>query len=120
MSRMTRDNWLVYAIFREIDGKAKAETYRHKVNAKNAELGINGDGEKSPWTLVKYDEDGGYIEKRFLPYHLTAEEQEDWYDSIEIRINSPWDCTGQRFTAWISFHEIPGGTWVYHCTGIDC
>ena len=33
MSRMTRDNWLVYAILREIDGKAKAETYRHKVNA---------------------------------------------------------------------------------------
>ena len=41
MSRMTRDNWLVYAIFREIDGKAKAETYRHKVNAKNAQYGIS-------------------------------------------------------------------------------
>ena len=61
MSRMTRNNWEVYAIFREIDGKEKAETYRHKVNAKNAEYGISGDGEKSPWSLVKGDFDG-YVE----------------------------------------------------------
>lgn len=118
MSRMTRDNWLVYAIFREIDGKERAEQYRHKINATRAKYRTKD--ESSPWALIKYDEDGGYIEKRFLPYHLTAEEREEWYDSIEIRINSPWDCTGQRFTAWISFHEIPGGTWIYHCTGIDC
>ena len=57
MSRMTRDNWLVYAIFREIDGKATAENYRHKVNAKNRKYGISGDGEKSPWSLVKSDYD---------------------------------------------------------------
>ena len=64
MSRMTRDNWLVYAIFREIDGKAKAETYRHKVNAKNRKYGISGDGKESPWSLVKGDFDY-YLEKRF-------------------------------------------------------
>ena len=57
MSRMTRDNWLVYAIFREIDGKEKAEIYRHKVNARNAGLGISGDGGKSAWSLVKADFD---------------------------------------------------------------
>ena len=118
MGKLTRDEWMVYSIFREIEGKAKAEEYRHKVNATRAKYRTQD--ESSPWTMVKYDEDGGYIEKRFLPYHLTTEEREEWYDSIAIRINLPWDCTGQRFTAWISFHEIPGGTWVYHCTGIDC
>ena len=66
MSRLTKSNWEVYAILREIDGKAKAEKYRHKINAKNAKYGIGGDGEKSSWSLVKGDFDG-YRAKRFVP-----------------------------------------------------
>ena len=119
MSRMTRDNWLVYAIFREIDGKAKAETYRHKVNAKNAEYGINGDGEKNPWSTVKGDFDG-YIEKRFIPYHVSKTEAEEIAGETWIEPTySAYDCTGRPFSASIDFYDVPGGTWIYHHVGYD-
>ena len=119
MSRMTRDNWLVYAIFREIDGKAKAEIYRHKVNAKNAELGINGDGEKSGWSIVKGDFDG-YIEKRFIPCHVSKAEAEEIVGKTWIEPTySAYDCTGRPFSVSMDFYAVPGGTWVYHHVGYD-
>ena len=119
MSRMTRDNWLVYAIFREIDGKAKAETYRHKVNAKNAEYGINGDGKENPWSIVKGDFDG-YIAKRFLPYHVGKAEAEEIVGETWIEPTySAYDCTGRPFSVSMDFYDVPSGTWVYHYVGYD-
>ena len=119
MSIKARDNGLVNAILREIDGKAKAETYRHKVNAKNAELGINGDGEKSEWSLVKGDFDG-YLEKRFVPYHVSKEEAEEIAGETWIEPTySAYDCTGRPFSVSMDFYDVPGGTWIYHYVGYD-
>lgn len=35
------------------------------------------------------------------------------------RISSPYDCTGQRFTRWISFSRTPAGIALFHHWGTD-
>lgn len=34
-------------------------------------------------------------------------------------ICSPYDCTGKRFTRWITVHKVPAGFAVVHCWGLD-
>lgn len=42
------------------------------------------------------------------------------YDQIKIPFfYSPYDCTGQRFTAGIDFYKVHNGTWIYHRIGVD-
>ena len=119
MSRMTKSNWEVYAIFREIDGKAKAEIYRHKVNARNAGLGISGNGKESPWSLVKGNFDG-YLEKRFVPYHVSKAEAEEIVGETWIEpTDSAYECTGRPFSISMDFYNVSGGTWIYHHVGYD-
>ena len=34
--------------------------------------------------------------------------------------NSPYDCTGQPYTAWYKLVNRRGMWYAYHCIGIDC
>ena len=60
---------------------------------------------------------------------LPVENPDDWTDE-EIReyiesevgyppICSPYDCTGKRFTAWVSFSRQPCGIVMIHAWGLD-
>ena len=72
--------------------------------------------------------------------HVYSEDGEDGYDFClmsddgetedEIRemaeaavgyppICSPYDCTGKRFTRWITVHKVPAGFAVVHSWGLD-
>ena len=71
----------------------------------------------------EYGEDG--TDYRILP----VENADDWTDE-EIEdyimsevgyppINSPYDCTGKRFTAWTSWKKQPAGIIMIHHWGLD-
>lgn len=60
---------------------------------------------------------------------LVVEDPDDWTDE-EIEeyimcevgyppINSPYDCTGKRFTAWTSWSRQPVGIVMIHSWGLD-
>ena len=60
---------------------------------------------------------------------LVVENPDDWTDE-EIKeyimeevgyppINSPYDCTGKRFTAWTSWSRQPVGIVMIHSWGLD-
>ena len=53
--------------------------------------------------------------------NMTDEEiRKELYDNMEVRICSPYDCTGQWFTRWIDFHRNPNGMISYvHNMGLD-
>lgn len=39
----------------------------------------------------------------------TDEEIQEYVDDMEIHVYSPYDCTGQPFTQWITWHRNPCG-----------
>lgn len=54
---------------------------------------------------------------------MTDDDIDIWFDEyMRIRIPSHmgWDCTGQPFTNWISWHRNPNG-WIsfVHCVAYD-
>lgn len=59
--------------------------------------------------------------KLFVPgEHFTEEEKKETREEMWIHcMPSQYDCTGQIFTQWIDFFDVPGGTWVYHKKGMD-
>lgn len=52
---------------------------------------------------------------------LSDDQLKDWVEENMVeRVNSPYDCTGQRVTCWISWHRNPCGRISYvHRLGID-
>ena len=74
---------------------------------------------------VRYDEDGeGCKEYGILPEDGTEttddEIREYIKDYIELPpINSPYDCTGKRFTRWVDYKRTPAGIVIIHATGLD-
>ena len=59
----------------------------------------------------------GFLSKRT---DLTDEEIEEMVEDMTIRIYSPYDCTGKRFTRWITTHRNPSGLVSYiHEMGLD-
>ena len=74
---------------------------------------------------VRYDEDGeGCKEYGILPEdgtETTDEEIREYIkDYIELPpINSPYDCTGKRFTRWVDYKRTPAGIVIIHATGLD-
>lgn len=120
MSRMTRDDWMVYGILRSLRGKDYAEKYRHKRNKRNAEFGIGLPKQETGWTVaVSFGMDTTLV-KQFIPRKMSAEEKAEFEDRNWIDLpNSPYDCTGKPFTHWIAFYEVHGGVWVYHSIGLD-
>ena len=77
------------------------------------------------WRTVCHDEYGedGY-DYRILPVNpadWTDDEIEE-YIMCEVGyppINSPYDCTGKRFTAWTSWSRQPIGIVMIHSWGLD-
>lgn len=72
-----------------------------------------------------YSEDGenfsiyGFLPDRFSQY-TDSEVREYLDENMREEIYSPYDCTGKRFTEWISFHRNPNGRISYvHRMGID-
>lgn len=119
MSRMTAPDWAVYAVLREVKGRAYAESYRHKRNKKNAELGIGLRKEEQPILVKDYGMDG-ILTKQFIPGELGAEDKAAIEDCEWIEItHCAYDCTGRPFTNWIKFFKVPGGYWMYHSVGFD-
>lgn len=58
--------------------------------------------------------------KCFVPEHLSDEDKRELEDGMWIHCRpSQYDCTGQRFTHFIDFYEVPAGTWIYHRLGYD-
>ena len=74
---------------------------------------------------VRYDEDGeGSIEYGILPEdgtETTDEEIREYIrDYVELpEINSPYDCTGKRFTRWVDYKRTPAGIVIIHAIGLD-
>ena len=73
-----------------------------------------------------YDDnyDDYYKEFGFFPSYVekwTDAEIKEWIDEeVWERIFSPYDCTGKRFTCWISWHRNPNGKISFvHRFGID-
>ena len=120
MSRMTPDDWMVYGILRNLQGKDYAEKYRHKRNKRNAEFGIGSPKKDDSWTVVKDSGIDGVLVKQFIPGSMSDEDKTDFEKSAWIECPfSPYDCTGKPFTNWISFFDVPTGVWVYHSIGLD-
>ena len=69
--------------------------------------------------LVKWDPDGdGEIWLEELPETVKTEQAaEDWflYHKYRETTPSPYDCTGQLFTAWYKFFKRNEKYVVYHC-----
>lgn len=114
---MTYGQWKAYAFIRSVNGKKKADEYKHyirkKYRAKNYKVDIN-DG----WRIVSYTEDG-LLKKKFFPYFFTLEEWEEFKNNEWRYINSQYDCTGQLFTFNLDRYTTKNGTWVYHTLLID-
>ena len=113
---INRIHWEIFCIIKKTLGEESAKDYLSTLRKRKSAP------YKSAWNFVCFDEDGintCRYEKQFVPYHLTEEEKEVFREENEIRIFSPYDCTGKIFTVWIDFYEIPKGTWIYHCKGID-
>lgn len=59
----------------------------------------------------------GYLSNRT---DLTDEEIEEICDDMTLRIYSLYDCTGLRFTRWITTHRNPSGLVSFvHYMGLD-
>lgn len=73
--------------------------------------------------LIKWYPDGeSEIWFEELPETIkTKEAAEDWflYHRHREAAPSPYDCTGQRFTAWYKIFNRNGKYVVYHCICID-
>lgn len=76
----------------------------------------------------------GHIDKEYgeSGYHyriFKSADPDDWTDEdieeyimSEVgygRINSPYDCTGRRFTRWCSWSKTPAGIVMIHAWGLD-
>ena len=120
MAKLTRDQWLVYSIFRAIKGREKAEEYKRKASAKNRHYGVNVEATENPWKLAYTDDYDTATFKRFFPGELTEEERAAIIEATWIDCpNTQWDCTGKWFSSGISFYRVPGGFWVYHFMACD-
>ena len=120
MNLKTND-WRIYAIIRECSGKEKAEEYKQRMFQKYKKYGLLIQNENNGYNFVKaFGDYESYTLKCFVPCFFSDSEKEEVRDQIEIPFyNSPYDCTGQKFTAGIDFFNVPGGTWIYHHVGID-
>jgi len=69
----------------------------------------------------KHIDEGGECctEYRIVTDPMTDEEAQDLCDSMRYNINSPYDCTGRIFTAWISWKRVPCGIAIIHRMGLD-
>ena len=63
----------------------------------------------------------GYIEVVPFPTDWTRNDVEEYFNEYERMEcpNSPYDCTGELFTAWHSIVRRAGRWYLYHCVRID-
>lgn len=86
--------------------KADIRRYQHEQDAKRV------------YTLVRDYGIDGYIVRFDVP---DVDDLEEWFDDNE-RLTmrpSPYDCTGQAFTAWHEFKTLGGRKVCYHSIAVD-
>lgn len=118
MNMMSRCDWVLYAAIRNALGKKEADDFKRKRRKDAAKLNrrVNDNG----FRICFQNGCDGYCEKRFYDIRLTDEDKADIENDIRIeRPYSAYDCTGNAFTSWISFFDVPGGTWCYHSIAFD-
>lgn len=71
--------------------------------------------------ISESDEWESFTEYGFLSgTGYTDDEIREILDGMRLRVTSPYDCSGQLFTMWITFHRNPSGLISYtHKIGID-
>ena len=76
---------------------------------------------RNAWKVVYRDEMGetGYYYGIFDDDGETDEEIEEYCDSLVMRINSPYDCTGKLFTQYITWKRTSMGIRIIHAWGRD-
>ena len=118
---LKKEDWAFYAILRNDVGKEKAEEYKQRCFKRYKKYGLLLQNENNKYNFVKaFGEYDSYTMKCFIPRFFSDSEKEEIYNQIEIPFfYSPYDCTGQRFTAGIDFYKVSGGTWIYHHIGVD-
>ena len=118
---LKKEDWKFYAILRECDGKEKAEEYKQKCFKRYRMYGLLSHNENNDYNFVKaFGDYDSYTMKCFIPSFFSDSEKEEICEQIKIPFfYSPYDCTGQRFTAGVDFYEVSGGTWIYHRIGVD-
>lgn len=71
------------------------------------------DGETgTDYRLLPDNPDDPYTDDQIREY---IEDSDVYYG----RINSPYDCTGRRFTRWIDWKRTPAGIVLLHSWGLD-
>ena len=73
--------------------------------------------------LVHDDGIDGYLIRYPVPEWCdTEEDAKEWFMASEYMECRPsmYDCTGQLFTSWFSFHKLNGKMWVWHGIARDC
>ena len=118
---LKKEDWKIYAILREYDGKKKAEGYKQRMFQRYKKYGLLSHNENNDYNFVKaFGDYDSYTLKCFVPRFFSEDEKKEIYDQIEIPFSySPYDCTGQKFTAGVDFYKVHNGTWIYHHIGVD-
>lgn len=67
--------------------------------------------------IIKWDSESAIILEEIPEIINTKEAAEDWFMFCRYReaTPSPYDCTGQLFTAWYKIFKRNGKYIVYHC-----
>lgn len=117
---LKREDWEIYAILRECDGKKKAQEYKQRRFKEYKKYGIL-QNENNGYNFVKaFGDYDSYTMKCFAPCFFSEDEKKEICEQIKIPFfYSPYDCTGQKFTAGIDFYKVHNGTWIYHRIGVD-
>lgn len=118
---LKKEDWGFYAILRNHVGKKKAEEYKQKCFEKYKKYGLLLQSENNKYNFVwAFGEYDSYALKCFCSCFFSDTEKGEIYEQIKIPFfYSPYDCTGQKFTADVNFYEVHNGTWIYHFIGVD-
>ena len=120
--RFNADEWSMIASVRADCGAVRAKQFMQKLL--KSSVHPHYEAEDSKWIVVHADYDE-MIRKQFVDTTdmTDAEVKEAWEQYKEdnwANVNSPYDCSGQVFTAWMDIHRVPHGAWIYECQCVDC
>ena len=117
MRYLTRDEWEFYAELRSERGIERANRFKSRAAKHNGPMRES----KSDFSCIHVDEDGtSWVEKMFIPdRHFDSAQKLEVERDLEIKINSPYDCTGRPFSWAVDVFNVANGAWVYRHMGLD-
>jgi hypothetical protein len=124
MSRISLRN--LYGLLKIIEERGSFKmTAAREERIKGLKKQIREELRKVHWDSDKItvrDDGDSFVVRYPVPRGIdTVEEAKEWFEDYEfIHMRpSPYDCTGQRFTAWYEFHKLQGRLWVWHSIALD-